>query len=193
VSFRHLLLWDDKREGDKTRDNDPHTFNVFHNITSVVLKGSMVQGRACWSALRAVGLMMANTPYVTFADTDVWYEPNHLENLLKLVEGKEWAFCRRKIWANENDYIGVDNFESVGDCDDRKVPYILVDNNTMIFNRRFGSSAAVLYRETVDYNDDRLMTEFLYKYAGSPGVTLEATVNQICPSRLEPFFRENCK
>ena len=193
VPYHHLLLWDDKREGCYDNPNaDPLGWNIADNITSLVLKGSIVQGDACGSALRAIGLMAANTPYVMFADTDVWYEKNHIENLLNLVDGSIWAFCRRKIWANEDDYIGIDNFESVGNCDERKVPYLLVDNNTMIVARKFGASAAVLYRETEQYNDDRLMTEFLYKHAGNPAVTTQATVNQICPSRLEPFFRENC-
>jgi len=171
-------LWDDKREGDFLYPDketltvrNPHTDLI--NLTkadcsrySIVIPGSVVQGGAAGSALRAIGLMAVNTPYVTFADDDVWYEPNHLSKLVQAVQGKNWAYCRRKVWANNDDCIGNDNFESVGDSSDRKVPYEMVDNNSMIFERRFGTSGAVLYRETKDYNDDRLMYGFLKKHAG---------------------------
>jgi len=62
----------------------------------------------------------------------------------------------------------------------------------MMFRRRFGSSAAPLYREVSEYCDDRLMYEFLKTYAGEPGKTNLATINQICPDKLVDFFRNNC-
>ena len=62
----------------------------------------------------------------------------------------------------------------------------------MMFKRKYGVSAACLYRETTEYNDDRLMYDFLKKYAGEPGKTLTATINQVCPKKLEQFFRKNC-
>jgi len=202
VGWVHILLWDEKREGEFLFPNaDTYLVKYPKDLECATQIGyrycieipdSIVQEGAAGSALRAIGLMAANTPYVTFADDDVWYEPNHLQNLMDAVNGREWAYCRRKIWANENDYIGIDNFESVGDSPTRKFPYEMVDNNTMIFSRRFGSSGAILYRETTEYNDDRLMYGFLKKHAGEPGKILEATINQVCPSRLEPMFREHC-
>jgi len=202
IPWVHVLLWDDKREGEylypdpsSYKNKSPKDLNSksSHGLRySIEIPGSMVQGGAAGSSLRAIGLMAVNTPYVTFADDDVWYEPNHLENLLQAVQGKNWAYCRRKIWANENECIGIDNFESVGDSPTRKVPYEMVDNNTMIFARRYGTSGAVLYRETQEYNDDRLMYAFLKQHAGEPGIIKEATVNQICPRKLEQMFREHC-
>jgi glycosyltransferase involved in cell wall biosynthesis len=135
----------------------------------------------------------AQTEYVTFADSDVWWEKNHLSSMLNCINGGPWAYCKRKIWANENDYIGIDNFESVGDEATKKVPYEMVDNNCMIFSRRLGASGAVLYRETKDYNDDRLFYKFLKQYGGVPNKTNEATINQVCPKKLEKMFRENCE
>jgi len=198
VPFMHILLWDDKRDGDFLYP-DPYTLKTKHvdslnadNRYNIVIKGSLVQGEASGSALRSIGLMAANTEFVTFADSDVWYENNHLETLLNTIGDKNWAYCRRKVWASETDYIGVDNFESVGDSSERKVPYEMVDNNCMIFRRRYGTSGAVLYRETTSYNDDRLFYAFLKKHAGIPSKTDLATVNQICPARLENFFRMGC-
>ena len=104
------------------------------------------------------------------------------------------AFCKRKIWTKlpngQYEFLGIDEFESVGEA--AKTPYKMVDNNCMMFSRRLGSSAAVLYRETVAYNDDRLMYDFLKTYGGNPGQTNNATVNQICPERLVNFFKQHC-
>ena len=200
VPWVHILLWDDKREGDFLYP-DPVSKKVREPLNiatnsgerySIVIPGSFIKGKAAGSALRSIGLMAANTPYIMFADDDVWYEPDHFKTLLKAVEGKQWAFGVRKVWTEEDEYLGEDHFESVGNGPERQVPYILVDNNTMIVSRRFGTSASCLYRETEDYNDDRLMTEFLYKHAGQPGRAMEATVNQVCPKRLEGMFKKHC-
>lgn len=199
VPTTHILLWDDKRQGDflypdphTLKTKDPYFFNG-DNRYSVVVPGSFVQGKAYGSSARSVGLMLATTPFVTFADSDVWWEKNHLETLMKSVEGKAWAYCKRMVWGGDPfACFGIDNFESVGDSSSRRVPYEMVDNNCMIFHRRLGSSGAVLYRETSEYNDDRLFYSFLKQHGGQPGKSEMATVNQICPKRLEQMFIENC-
>ena len=209
IPYVHILLWDDKREDDFLYPN-PKTFETLSpmNVTkfsntrsgscrySIAIPGSTVQGMAYGSSLRSVGIMASQTDFITFADSDVWWESDHLKYLLKAIEGKNWAYCKRKIWSNKNnkiEYLGIDNFESVGDSTDRKVPYEMVDNNCMIFTRRFGTSGAVLYRETNgEYNDDRKMYAFLKQHAGIPGKASVATVNQICPKRLEDMFSSLC-
>jgi hypothetical protein len=198
VDYIHILLWDSKREG-KFLYPDPNTFKVMnpydlnsHNRYSIVIPGGFVQGVAAGSALRAIGLNAANTNYVTFADDDVWYEDNHLKDLLGAIKDKQWAYCKRKVWANNTDYIGIDDFESVGNSPSKKVPYEMVDNNSMIFTQVYGTNGAVLYRNTKDYNDDRLFYAFLKQHAGEPGITNKATVNQICPKKLEQMFRQYC-
>lgn len=198
ADYEHILLWDDKREGRFLAGDSanaaamrPEDLND-QRTTSITIKGSFVRGRATGSALRAVGLMAAQGKYITFADSDVWHEPNHLTQLLSTAKGKNWAFCRGRIWRGDGRYIGVDNFESVGDSPDRRTTQIMVDNNTMIVARYYGSMAATLYRETTQYDDDKRMTQLLYKRAGTPGINKEATVNQICPVKLESMFERKC-
>ena len=159
---------------------------------SIVIPGRFIQSSAAGSALRAVGLMAAQGDYVTFADSDVWYEPGHLKHLLGLVHDCDWAFCRRRIWKSDGSYLGVDNFESVGESPDRQVDYVLVDNNTMIFARHLGVAGAAMYRQTTEYNDDRLMTRFLYAQGGNHRETRKATINQVCPAHLEQMFETHC-
>ena len=195
IPVRHIILFDNKRDKDFCY-NFVEVNEEFYSTNNIVINGSFVQGKACGSALRAVGLMIANTEYTTFADDDVLWECGHLQSLIDALknQNKKWGFCKRKIWTQlpdgQYEYLGVDNFESVGD--EAKTPYKMVDNNCMIFQRRFGTSAACLYRETQDYNDDRLMYDFLTKYAGEPAKTNIASVNQVCPNKLVEFFRRGC-
>lgn len=206
VPICHIILWDDIKQGrfanvsgqpkmipsDLDKQEYQEEFNYL--VTNIDIKTNMTNGLAAGSALRSIGLMAAYTDLVTFADDDVIWEKDHLIKMMEAVNDKGWAFCKRKIWTTLPDgqfeCLGVDNFESAGE--EAKTPYKMVDNNCMIFRRRFGVSAACLYRETKDYNDDRLMYAFLKKYAGEPGKTNEASVNQVCPKKLEAMFRTNC-
>lgn len=204
VGIVHILLWDDVRHdhfavqngGMNPEDLDKKEYWLQHQYlaNNIILKGKRIDGIATGSALRAVGLMAANTELVTFADDDVLWENNHIETMLEAVKDKNWAYSKRKIWTrlNEKEFelLGIDEFESVGE--EAKTPYKMVDNNCMIFRRRFGVSASPLYREIKSYSDDREFYKFLMKYAGEPGKTNLATINQICPDRLVEFFRQNC-
>lgn len=186
----HFLLWDDFRS-DGARV--PESYNSVNRLSLVLPKGSGRNGSAPGSALRSVGLMAVQTPWVTFADDDVWWEPNHVEELLKSVSnGEHWGRTYRTIWSPTHERLGIDKFESVGDDESRKVPYEMCDNNCMMFKREYGVYAAHLYRETKDYNDDRLMYQFLRNNAGNCGKTNKATINHICPEKLITFFSENC-
>lgn len=208
VPVNHILLWDDKRADrflnadekgniltpDKIDKSEQYWRDYSYSMNNIVIKGSFIQGEAAGSALRSVGLMTANTDFVTFADDDVMWEDDHLLSMLEAIDGKNWAFCKRKIWnkldSGEYEYLGIDEFESVGE--EAKTPYKMVDNNCMMFHRRFGVSAAPLFRSTTQYNDDRLFYAFLKQYAGIPGKTNKETINQVCPTKLIEFFRKNC-
>ena len=203
IGVEHILLFDNYRDTKENPMNLAANFVITngHSINPIVINGNMVFGAAKGSALRSIGLMAANTEYVTFADDDVSWEPQHLLSMIKTIENKEspikdcnWCISKRRIWKltpdKQYEFIGVDDFESVGE--EAKTPYKMVDNNCMMFKRKYGSSAAPLYRETTEYNDDRLMYAFLMKYAGPYAKTNEATINQICPEKLTHFFELNC-
>jgi hypothetical protein len=202
IPIRHVLLWDNKREGDFLFPNAEGTWKdplelqcqeINYTSNCIVIKDDFVNGKAAGSSLRAVGLMVANTDWVTFMDDDIMWDSNHLDSIIEAAKGKEWAYCKRRIWTETTEgyeSLGIDEFESVGE--DAKTPYKMVDNNSMVLKREYGVSAASLYRNTKDYNDDRLMYSFLKKFAGEPGKTNIATVNQICPERLIKHFRDNC-
>lgn len=201
VPVCHIILWDEIRQDNFLRGKDINSIaqegdweKRNYLLNNIEIKSKTVSGIAPGSALRAIGLMAAQTDLVTFADDDIIWEEDHLISLIEAINEKQWAFTKRKIWSkiskDEFEYLGVDEFESVGE--DAKTDYKMVDNNCMMFNRRFGTSAACLYRETKNYNDDRLMYAFLKKHAGIAGKTNKATINQVCPKRLYQFFKQNC-
>lgn len=187
----HILLWDEFRSENAL---NPGGFNCSNRYSIVIPWGLGKNGNAPGSSLRAIGLISAFTEYVTFADDDVTWEYNHAETMLKSIENLNWTSCFRKIYSpRNNEYLGVDKFESVGDYKSRKVSYEMLDNNCMMFRRHFGVYASHLYRETTEYNDDRLMYSFLKQHAGPLGRTEQATINHTCPDRLIQFFSENCE
>lgn len=187
----HVLLWDDYRSHMSIL---PTKYNSKNRISLVLPNGFGRRGAAPGSALRSVGLMVAETPWVTFADDDVWWENDHLTLMLDLLnqENKKWGYCHRKIWTSSGKYLGIDRFESVGNLPSRKVSYEMCDNNCMMFKRHLGVEAAQFYRETTEYNDDRLMYSFLKKNGGIPITSYTPSVNHICPDRLIEFFTTNC-
>lgn len=186
----HILMWDEVMEPSSW---EPEMYND-ENRMSIVLPWSLGKnGNAPGSALRSVAMMAAFTPFVTFGDDDVFYDDHHLENMLNTIGNKNWGYCRRKVYDPiTRECFGTDNFESVGDSTDRKVPYEMVDGNCMMFRREFAVAAAPFYRETKERNDDRLLYTFLKQHAGEPGKTNQATVNQYAPEFLIDFFKTNC-
>jgi hypothetical protein len=184
----HLLLWDQMRD---PTAKAPESYNSERRMSILLPAGLGRNGNAPGSPLRAVGLMTAMTPWVTFADDDVRWDDGHLGALTAAVEGVRWASTLRTIWTSAGERLGVDRFESVGDDPGRRVPYEMCDNNCLVFRRELGTAGAALFRETRDYNDDRLMYRFL-KSAGRRGATGKPTIHQICPEKLVEFFRSNC-
>jgi len=185
----HLLLWDHIRD----EDINPLIFNKDNRFSLIAPAGSGKNIDAPGSILRSIGLLAARTPYITFADDDVWWEKDHFTKIKEIMNHYNWGSTLRKIYSPQKECIGIDTFESVGDDYTKKVPYEMCDNNCMFFKREFASKAAYLYRETTEYNDDRLMYAFLKKYAGKRGKTNIASINQMCPERLVDFFKVNCE
>jgi hypothetical protein len=92
----HYLLWDNNRDP-VTRT--PESYNSASRLSIVAPAGFGRNGLAPGSPLRAIGLMAANTPWVTFADDDVTWDPDHVESMLDAVDNRHWASTLRKIFA----------------------------------------------------------------------------------------------
>lgn len=185
----HLLLWDDVRAPEA---KEPSSFNGQNRFSIVAPPATARYGDSVSGPLLAMGLMAAKTPWVTFADDDIRWEPNHLKTLLDSARGHNWAYSLRRIWTPNGECLGIDRFESIGDQPTRKVDYEMCDSNSVLFKREFGTKGANCFRESTAYNGDRLFYLFLKKYAGPGACTNQPTFNQTCPDRLVDFFKEGC-
>ena len=77
-------------------------------------------GKDQYNGHRIYGAMtyIAKGDFLCFLDEDNWYEPNHIESLVKILEkGNKWAYALRKIVNQQGEYICNDDCESLGKWD----------------------------------------------------------------------------
>jgi len=84
---------------------------------------------------------LVNADYVFFLDDDNWYEPDHVETLVNVLDkGYDFVFSFRKIFDKDRNYICDDNCESLGKWPiyfTHNDPQYLVDTSSYAFNRNF--------------------------------------------------------
>jgi hypothetical protein len=53
---------------------------------------------------------------ITFLDSDNWFEPNHIEHMVRLATTESAAVvaAQRKLWSLEGEMLGIDTFDSDG-------------------------------------------------------------------------------
>jgi glycosyltransferase involved in cell wall biosynthesis len=86
---------------------------------------------------------LIDSDYILFLDSDNWYDPDHVESLVDLMESKDllWAHSLRKVYLNDK-YLADDCCESTGrypihfTLDDPQ-PQHLVDTSSFAFKREF--------------------------------------------------------
>lgn len=59
---------------------------------------------------------LINEDIILFLDDDNWFEPNHVESLVNLIQKNnlDWAHSLRHVWTDENTYLAEDCCESIG-------------------------------------------------------------------------------
>ena len=92
----HLIMWDEKRIDPGI---DPMSYNSPNRYSIVLPWGLGRYMGAPGSSLRAVALMAAPTPWITFADDDVTWRPDHAESMLRAGAGYNWVACLRHMYA----------------------------------------------------------------------------------------------
>lgn len=86
-----------------------------HQIKSIALQENVGKG---WYGHRvyAACSFLVNADVIFYLDEDNWFEPDHVESLMKLLknENTQWAYSFRKIYDKEENFICEDNCESLG-------------------------------------------------------------------------------
>jgi glycosyltransferase involved in cell wall biosynthesis len=84
---------------------------------------------------------LINSDYIFFLDEDNWYAPDHIENLVKVLEQNDFAYSLRQIYDVDKNYLCDDNCESLGKWPiyftHGKEESFLVDTSSFAFRREF--------------------------------------------------------
>ena len=210
VPYIHLILWDKNRVSNAIDPNflkDSNTFcyeftHPYHQFPG--------QRNDVW--LRAVGVSLTNTPFVTFFDDDTWPNRGHLTKIMNVFRKRkvEYIHCYRRMWEdkklenkdqrsnhildiknyelyNDLQLIGVDNFEAIGEKN--KFGYRLVDNSSVYLKLQVARKIMNVFLDNQVYGDDRLTPEVLDNYKGY--FLKEVLVNHVAKPSLLNFFKEN--
>jgi glycosyltransferase involved in cell wall biosynthesis len=101
-------------------DGEEHEKNIWYqledydNIKTVRLEENVGKG---WYGHRvyAACSFLVNADVICYLDEDNWYEPCHVEKLVKrLNDGFDWVYSLRKIYDKEGNFLCEDNCESLG-------------------------------------------------------------------------------
>jgi glycosyltransferase involved in cell wall biosynthesis len=58
---------------------------------------------------------LVNADIICYLDEDNWYEPEHVETMVKKIEeGFDWVYSLRKIYDKDGNFLCEDNCESLG-------------------------------------------------------------------------------
>lgn len=66
--------------------------------------------------LLAASSFLIKEDVIFFLNDDDWYEPDHVESLMQIIEdGNDWAYSHRKIYDEKGKYVCHDLCESLGE------------------------------------------------------------------------------
>ncbi|WP_304066861.1 glycosyltransferase family A protein [Pedobacter glucosidilyticus] len=110
----HLIIID----GEQFKEE---AYSILQNFNSskhkiIVLPYNTGQNGFNGHRIYAACSYLVDSPYVFFLDEDNWYDPNHVESLIDIIESEnlDWAYSLRKIFSKEAKFITNDNCESLG-------------------------------------------------------------------------------
>lgn len=129
----------------------------------------------------AACIYLANGRYISFLDEDNWFEPHHIESLMRLIEmkGLEWAHALRNIVDADGRFVARDDCESLGAWPIWNDPGShLVDMNCYLIRRDIAVGASpVFHRRIYDLSPDFDLCRFLLGAAKRFDTNGDYTVN----------------
>ena len=138
---QHLIVIDGPEAADNLAENTamrPANLKLSSYVLHENTGANGLNGQRIYAAFP----QLINTDYIFFLDQDNWYEPNHVESLVSLMEQNnlDWSYSLRKIYTEDKQYVADDNCESLGKWpiffthDD---PQYLIDTSAFAFKRQF--------------------------------------------------------
>jgi hypothetical protein len=192
IKLVHFILWDRKRCEDGYEPDDKRLKkyeNKNYQIYHISLLHPIQNKPRIDNYLRSVGIMMATTPYITQIDDDCWIEESWLKRGIENMKEKDedYCFCKRKLWISEEEYLGIDDYESIGVKND--FGYYLMETNSILFTQKIAFDIACITNH-YGYGHDRIIAQYLIERR--KGIyDNEVGLNQIVPDFLVEFHKKN--
>ena len=149
-------------------------------------------GHSQYNGHRIYGAMsyIANGDYLCFLDQDNWYEDNHIESLVDVIQqGNDWAYSLRKIVSQEGKYICNDDCESLGKWDSVINDKFIDVNCFMIPKAAAIQFSPYWYRRARHPQEqpevDRILSPFMMQMCKKFDTNGEYTVNYRVASRAD--------
>lgn len=103
---------------------------AYHDTTNILLPIANGGGGYGMAPVFAAAPYLIEEDVVLFLDDDNWYEPEHVEELVGMIEEHNlgWAYSLRKIVDADGNYVCDDNCESLG-LHSNATNHYLVDNS----------------------------------------------------------------
>lgn len=138
-TVNHLIVSDGPEYGDKVMQRAYGRKKTIITESPFNTGGSGFYGHRIYAAYPH----LVNSDYILFLDEDNWYEPNHIESLVSILEEHPtvlFSYSRRKIFDVDKTYLLDDNCESLGQEEiwgTEKNPQYLIDTSSFCFRRSF--------------------------------------------------------
>lgn len=181
-NITHLVVVDGPEYQEKTTHIDSDRLKLMILPENTGKTGGNFYGHRIYAGIPH----LLNSDYIFFLDEDNWYEPNHVESLVDVLDqGNDFAYSLRKIFTADKKYVTDDNCESLGRWPiyfSHRDPQHLIDTSSYAFKREFIQSTchmwhsgwggdrkylyAVMQRATFDTNRKHTLC---YRLDGNPG------------------------
>ncbi|MBV6529456.1 glycosyltransferase, partial [Ursidibacter maritimus] len=68
------------------------------------------------SSINAIAPFLVKEDVICYLDDDNWYEPNHVESGVKLLQNEEYdyAYSLRNLYTLDGEFLSPDSIESIG-------------------------------------------------------------------------------
>lgn len=182
ISVRHMVLVN----GAKFHDDAKVVLESFPEVESHYLTDNTGDYGAgpCMADCYAAGPFLTRSDWVCFLDDDNWFDPDHIESLLWLVEkyGLEWAYSLRRWVAMDGTPIGDDDWQSLGYWPNPLVEQLpedqvrLVDTSCFFVKRRLAQRMSLAWTAAPFYTDRGFLMA-LMKSGSRYGCTGLSSVN----------------
>jgi hypothetical protein len=105
----------------------------YPNVVSIYLPNNNGGNNYGMAPVYALAPFVVSEEFMSYLDDDNFYEPNHLETTINLIEktNSDWGYSLRKIIANDGTFVCFDDSESLGLIKNASNT-VLVDNSCYV-------------------------------------------------------------